>query len=84
VQLNLWKEGGRLAAALRDPAAILRDYRQLSGSDLQNNADYGRRIASPTLLIGGTADQFFDWSADATMVLTPVILNVLKLSFQCT
>jgi pimeloyl-ACP methyl ester carboxylesterase len=63
VQLKLWKEGGRLATELRDPAAILRDYRQLFGPDFQNNADYGRRIASQTLIIGGTADQFFDRSA---------------------
>src|SRR3954447_13099314 len=63
VQLKLWKEGGRLATALRDPAAILRDYRQLFGPDFENNADYGRRIASPTLILGGAADQFFDRSA---------------------
>jgi pimeloyl-ACP methyl ester carboxylesterase len=63
VHLKLWKDGDRLATEFRDPAAILRDYRQLFGLDFKNNAEYGRRIASPTLIIGGTADQLFDRNA---------------------
>jgi len=60
VRLKLWKNGNRLATDFRDPAAILQGYRQLFGPDFKNNAEYGRRIVSPTLVIGGTADQLFD------------------------
>lgn len=63
VWLKLWKDRDRLSTNFRDPAAILRDYRQLFGPDFENNAKYGRRIASPTLVIGGTADQYFDREA---------------------
>lgn len=60
VRLKLWQEGKRLYGGLRDPAAILSDYRELFGPDFQNNAEYCRRIASPTIVIGGTADRMFD------------------------
>ena len=60
VRLKLWKDGNQLATHFRDSAAILRDYRQLFGPDFKNNAEYGRRIVSPTFVIGGTADQLFD------------------------
>ena len=53
----------RLATDFRDPAAILRDYRQLFGPDFKNNPEYGGQIVSPTLVIGGVADQLFDRSA---------------------
>ena len=72
VRLRLWKDRDRLAAGLRDPAAILRDYRQLFGPDFENNADYARRIVCPTLVIGGTADQLFDRGAsEETVGLIP-------------
>ncbi len=60
VRLRLGLLGDRLAAEVRDPDAILSDYRQLFGPDFENNAEHGRRIVCPTLVIGGTADQFFD------------------------
>ena|SRR5687768_8984397 len=60
LRLKLWKDGSRLTADFRDPAAILHDYRHLFGPDFQNNAEYARRIVSPALVIGGTADQVFD------------------------
>ena len=60
IRLKLWRDGNRLASEFRDPAAILGDYRQLFGPDFNNNAAYGRRIVSPALVIGGTADQLFD------------------------
>jgi pimeloyl-ACP methyl ester carboxylesterase len=60
LRLKLWKDRSRLDSDFRDPAAILRDYRQLFGPDFKNNAEYARRIISPTLVIGGTADQLFD------------------------
>ena len=59
-RLGLWKDRGRLATEFRDPAAILNDYRQLFGPEFENNAGYGGRIVSPTLVIGGTADRYFD------------------------
>lgn len=65
VRLKLWKEGSRLAAGYRDAAAILHDYRQLFGPDFELNAEYARRIVSPTLVLGGTADQYFDRAAFA-------------------
>lgn len=72
VRLKLGKEGHRLAADFRDSAAILRDYRQLFGPDFKNNAEYGRRIVSPTFVIGGTADQLFDPKAsEETAALIP-------------
>ncbi len=63
VRFKLWKDGDRIATDFRDPAAILGDYRQLFGPDFKNNAEYCGRIASPALVIGATADQFFDRSA---------------------
>ena len=60
VQLKLWKDDKRLTADFRDAAAILSDYRQLFGPDFKTNAEYARRIVSPTLVVGGTADQLFD------------------------
>lgn len=65
VRLKLWKDGGRLAAEFRDAAAILRDYRKMFGPDFQGNADYARRVACATLILGGTADQLFDRAAFA-------------------
>src|SRR4051794_25019203 len=63
VRLKLWTDRDRLAAGLRAPAAILRDYRRLFGPDFATNADYARRIVCPALVIGGTADQLFDRGA---------------------
>jgi pimeloyl-ACP methyl ester carboxylesterase len=58
--LKLWKDRNRLTAALRDPAAILHDYRQLFGPGFAANTDHCRRIQSPTLIVGGTNDCYFD------------------------
>jgi pimeloyl-ACP methyl ester carboxylesterase len=63
VQLKLWIDSDRLATGFRDPALILRDYRQLFGPDFQKNAEYCSRIVAPTIVIGGTADQLFDRTA---------------------
>jgi pimeloyl-ACP methyl ester carboxylesterase len=63
VRLKLWNDGDQRATEFRDATAILRDYRQLFGPDFSNNAAYTRRIASPTLVVGGTADQLFDRKA---------------------
>jgi pimeloyl-ACP methyl ester carboxylesterase len=72
LRLKLWKDGNHLATDFRDSGAILHDYRQLFGPDFKNNAEHVRRIVSPTLLIGGTADQLFDPKAsEETAALIP-------------
>ena len=63
VRLKLWKDGGRPATAFREPAAILHDYHQLFGPEFDSNAHFAKRVMSPTLILGGTADQYFDRSA---------------------
>jgi pimeloyl-ACP methyl ester carboxylesterase len=59
VRLKLWKDRDRLASEFKDPTLILRAYRSLFSEDFARNADFSRRITAPTLVIGGTADQFF-------------------------
>jgi pimeloyl-ACP methyl ester carboxylesterase len=72
VRLKLWKDGNQLGTGFRDVAAILRDYRQLFGADFKRNAEFARRVVSPTLVIGGTADQLFDRSVfEETASLIP-------------
>src|SRR4051812_24339019 len=44
---------------LSDLKTILRAYKGLFSADFARNADFARRIRVPTLVIGGTADQFF-------------------------
>lgn len=63
VRLSLRAAADRLAKEARGADEMLRDYRQLLGIDLKDNAGHARQVACPTLLIAGTADQFFDRSA---------------------
>jgi pimeloyl-ACP methyl ester carboxylesterase len=59
VRLKLWKDRDRLASEFKDPKLILRSYSSLFSEDFARNPDFARRITAPTLVIGGTADQFF-------------------------
>ena len=59
VRLKLWKNRDRLASEFKDPALILRAYRSIFSEDFARNADFAKRITVPTLVIGGTADQYF-------------------------
>ena len=59
VRLKLWKDRDRLASEFKDPKLILRSYRSLFSEDFARNPDFARRITTPTLVVGGTADQFF-------------------------
>jgi pimeloyl-ACP methyl ester carboxylesterase len=59
VRLKLWKDRDRLASEFKDPKLILRSYRSLFSEDFARNPDFARRITAPTLVVGGTADQFF-------------------------
>lgn len=59
VRLKLWKDRDRLASEFKDPEIILGAYRRLFSDDFARNRDFARRIAAPTLVVGGTADQFF-------------------------
>jgi pimeloyl-ACP methyl ester carboxylesterase len=60
VRLKLWKDRGRLASEFKDPKLIIRSYRSLFAEDFARNPDFARRITAPTLVVGGTSDQFFD------------------------
>ncbi len=59
VRLRYRRRKGRLAAELNDPASIARAYRALFSTDFERNSAYAARIGAETLIIGGTADQFF-------------------------
>lgn len=59
VRAKLWKDPDRLASEFKDLRLILRSYRSLFSEDFARNPDFARRITAPTLVIGGTADQFF-------------------------
>lgn len=64
-RLKLWGERGTLASALNDPTATLGTYERLFSADLERNHEYAERIAAETLVLGGTADQYFDPDAFA-------------------
>jgi len=59
VRAKLWKDRDRLASEFKDPKLILRTYRSLLSEDFARNPAFTRRITAPTLVVGGTADQFF-------------------------
>lgn len=59
VRLKLWKDRERLAAEFKDPKLILRSYRSLFSEDFRRNSEFAKRITAPTLVVGGSADQFF-------------------------
>lgn len=61
LRLALWQGRRQLAARLNNPRVMLRTYESLF-RDFEN-ASYARRIAVDTLIVGGTADQFFDAAA---------------------
>ena len=63
VGIKLWKDRTRLRAAMRAPDAIARHYGELFGAEFERTAEYAARIVCPTLIVGGTADQFFDRAA---------------------
>jgi pimeloyl-ACP methyl ester carboxylesterase len=60
VRLKLWKDRERLAAEFKDPALILRSYRSIFSAVFARNSDFAKRVTAPTLVVGGTADQYFD------------------------
>ncbi len=60
VRLKLWKDRDRLASEFKDPQLILRCYRSLFSEDFARNLDFAKRITTPALVMGGTADQYFD------------------------
>jgi pimeloyl-ACP methyl ester carboxylesterase len=59
VRLKLWKDRDRMASEFKDPQLILRSYRSLFSEEFARNPDFATRIKASTLVIGGTADQFF-------------------------
>lgn len=63
VRLKLWRDRHKLASEFNDPASIARAYEGLFGADFERNGEYAERIGAETLIIGGTADQYFDATA---------------------
>jgi pimeloyl-ACP methyl ester carboxylesterase len=63
VQLQQWKDKDKVASEFNDPASIARAYQGLFGADFERNGEYADRIAAETLIVGGTADQYFDAAA---------------------
>lgn len=59
VQLRYRRRKGRFGAEFNDPASVARAYRTLFSTDFERNGAYAGRIGAETLIIGGTADQFF-------------------------
>jgi len=63
VRLKLWRDKDKLAAEFNYPTSIARAYESLFGADFERNREYADRIRAETLIIGGTADQYFDVAA---------------------
>lgn len=74
----LWQGRHRLARTLNYPATLLRVYEDLF-TDF-DNAPYLNRVRAPTLVIGGTADQFFDVAAfrETTASITGARLHLFS------
>lgn len=60
VRLKLWKDRDRLPSEFKEPGQILRAYRSIFSDDFTRNPGFAKRIMAPTLVVGGTSDQYFD------------------------
>jgi pimeloyl-ACP methyl ester carboxylesterase len=63
VRLKLWRDKDKLVSEFNDPASIARAYEGLFGADFERNGEHAGRIGAETLIVGGTADQYFDAAA---------------------
>ncbi len=63
VRLMLWKDKGRLASQFNPADSILRGYQGLFSEGFERTQEYARRVKADTLILGGTADQYFDVEA---------------------
>ena len=63
VRLKLWRDKDKLASEFNDPASIARAYEGLFGDDVERDGENAARIGAETLIVGGTADQYFDAAA---------------------
>jgi pimeloyl-ACP methyl ester carboxylesterase len=78
VRLRLRLQRKSLRSSLHDPRAILRSYERQFSSDLDALREDARRVRAQTLIVGGTADQFFDRRAfEETASLIPSARLVL-------
>ncbi len=71
VRLRYKRRKGTFAADFNDPASIVRAYRALFSTDFERNGACAARIGAETLIVGGTADQFFgrdDFEETARMI----------------
>lgn len=72
VRLRLAVGAASMTREFRPAAEILRDYQQLFGAELAENAACCRRVACPALVVGGTGDQLFDRTCfEETAALIP-------------
>jgi pimeloyl-ACP methyl ester carboxylesterase len=55
----IWMRGRRLTDGFRAPADLLTAYRGFFSDDFSRNRDFLQAIAAPTLVVGGSNDQFF-------------------------
>ena len=63
VRLKLWRDKDKLASEFNEPTYIAGAYESLFGADFERNREYADRIRTKTLIIGGSADQYFDVAA---------------------
>ena len=63
VRLKLLRDKDKLASEFNDPASIARAYEGLFGADFERNGEHADRIKAETLIVGGTADRYFDAAA---------------------
>lgn len=55
-----WEGRVRITARLNNAAMLARGYRTLFGETFDRTSIIARRVRAPTLVLGGTADQYFD------------------------
>lgn len=60
VQLKLLRANGHLGAEFKDAGVILSSYRSIFSGDFARNAEAAMRVVAPTLILGGSHDQYFD------------------------
>ncbi|HZH51294.1 MAG TPA: alpha/beta hydrolase [Microvirga sp.] len=63
IRLRFWMEGKRLDEKMNDPDVIVRGLSAVASEEFGRDPEWLARIEAPTLIVGGTRDQFFDVQA---------------------
>lgn len=72
LRLRFRQERKKLHEKMGDPATIVRGLHAVTGGDFGQDPSWLQRIQAPTLVVGGTKDQFFDIEAmEETVRLIP-------------